>query len=402
MDNLTVNNLKIDTNRDGMDIACCRNVRVSDCTVSPANGSCAVPVTNHYSFTDLQELTCRRTALNGSTTLRTGIKPISCGPMQSTTASFPAPAGMTALRLELLHPDGTSVIAYNLAVDGVPLPAAPPAPAPGGALAAQDGPDVLSVRSALQQIAFDKHTGAVQSWRVGGRDVLTGGPTLNLGEGKGKNKGGDDNGIYRADGPPVTTDAQVSATPGAGGAMRVAVTSTVLAAGGAPLGTLATTYDIALDAQMTVHWTLNWTAADVRLWEDGLKFALPAGMTRMAWQRDSFFTDYPAGHLGEPSGTAPAGETLFRASKRGLHWLTLSDGSGAGLALLAADTPLLGRADPASGGVTLFASREASGDYGLSRQWVDDHTIRAVKGRSLSGAFALRAISAPGRAAALK
>ena len=280
MDNLTVNNLKIDTNRDGMDIGCCRNVRVSDCTVSPANGSCAVPVTNHYSFTDLQELTCRWTALNGSTTLRTGIKPISCGPMQSTTASFPAPAGMTALRLELLHPDGTSVIAYNLAVDGVPLPAAPPAP--GGALAVQDGPDVLSVRSALQQIAFDKHTGAVQSWRVGGRDVLTGGPTLNLGEGKGKNKGGDDNGIYRADGPPVTTDAQVSATPGAGGAMRVAVTSTVLAAGGVPLGTLVTTYDIALDAQMTVHWSLNWTAADIRLWEEGLKFALPAGMTRKA------------------------------------------------------------------------------------------------------------------------
>ena len=180
-------------------------------TVSPANGACAVSVTNHYSFTDLQELTCRWTALNGGATLKSGGLHLACGPMQSTTASFPAPARMTALRLEFLHPDGTSVIAYNLAVDGVPLPAAPPVPAHGGALAAQDGPDVLSARSALQQITFDKHTGGVQSWRVGGRDVLTGGPTLNLGEGKGKNKGGDDNGIYRADGPPVTTDAQVSA-----------------------------------------------------------------------------------------------------------------------------------------------------------------------------------------------
>ena len=34
VDNLTVNNLKIDTNRDGMDIDCCRNVRVSDCSVN--------------------------------------------------------------------------------------------------------------------------------------------------------------------------------------------------------------------------------------------------------------------------------------------------------------------------------------------------------------------------------
>ena len=201
-------------------------------------------------------------------------------------------------------------------------------------------------------------------------------------------------------GPGILNAEQVSATPGAGGVMQVAVTSAVRAAGGQPLGTLVTTYDIAPDAQMTIHWTLNWTPADIRLWEEGLKFALPAGMTRMAWQRDSFFTDYPAGHLGEPSGTARAGETLFRASRRGLHCLTLSDGSGAGLALLPADTPLLGRADLTTSGVTLFASREASGDYGLSRQCVDDHTIRAVEGRSLSGAFALRAIHAPERQAA--
>ncbi len=34
VDNLTIDNLLIDTNRDGMDIDCCRNVRVSDCTVN--------------------------------------------------------------------------------------------------------------------------------------------------------------------------------------------------------------------------------------------------------------------------------------------------------------------------------------------------------------------------------
>jgi polygalacturonase len=34
VDNLTVDNLLIDTNRDGMDIDCCRNVRVSNCTVN--------------------------------------------------------------------------------------------------------------------------------------------------------------------------------------------------------------------------------------------------------------------------------------------------------------------------------------------------------------------------------
>ncbi len=34
VDNLTVDNLLIDTDRDGMDIDCCRNVRVSNCTVN--------------------------------------------------------------------------------------------------------------------------------------------------------------------------------------------------------------------------------------------------------------------------------------------------------------------------------------------------------------------------------
>jgi polygalacturonase len=34
VDNLTIDNLKIDTNRDGIDIDCCRNVRVSNCTVN--------------------------------------------------------------------------------------------------------------------------------------------------------------------------------------------------------------------------------------------------------------------------------------------------------------------------------------------------------------------------------
>ncbi|MBW4028159.1 MAG: glycoside hydrolase family 28 protein [Acidobacteria bacterium] len=34
VDNLTIDNLRIDTDRDGMDIDCCKNVRVSNCTVN--------------------------------------------------------------------------------------------------------------------------------------------------------------------------------------------------------------------------------------------------------------------------------------------------------------------------------------------------------------------------------
>lgn len=37
VDNLTVDNLKIDTNRDGIDIDCCQNVRIANCTVNAPN-----------------------------------------------------------------------------------------------------------------------------------------------------------------------------------------------------------------------------------------------------------------------------------------------------------------------------------------------------------------------------
>ena len=376
-------------------------VVVTTRTVSPVGGACTVPITNHYSFTNLSELTCRWTALDGASKLQSGVLPVACAPMQSTTASFPAPAGMKTLRLEFNHPDGSSVIAFNLAVQGVPLPAAPAALASGGALRTQNGANTLTVGNALQQIAFDKHTGTIQSWRVNGHDMLLGGPTLNLGG----LKAGSEQGMYSAKQPPVTTDAQVTASAGNDGVTHVAVTSTVLnAAGGSPLGTLVSTYDITPNAEMTVNWTLNWTAADIGLWEEGLKFAVPTGMTRMAWQRDSFFTDYPAGHVGEPAGTAKAGDILFRASKRGLHWMTLSGSDGTGLVLLpTADVPLVGRGGTGAAGTTLFASREVAGPHGLSGSWVEDHAIHAVKGKALSGAFTLRAVNASGlTASALK
>lgn len=37
VDNLTIDNLKVDTDRDGFDIDCCRNVRVSNCVVNSPN-----------------------------------------------------------------------------------------------------------------------------------------------------------------------------------------------------------------------------------------------------------------------------------------------------------------------------------------------------------------------------
>lgn len=43
VDNLTIDNLRIDTNRDGLDIDCCKNVRVSDCSINSPWDDAIVP-----------------------------------------------------------------------------------------------------------------------------------------------------------------------------------------------------------------------------------------------------------------------------------------------------------------------------------------------------------------------
>ena len=42
VDNLTIDNVKVDTNRDGFDIDSCRNVRISNCSVNTPNDDAIV------------------------------------------------------------------------------------------------------------------------------------------------------------------------------------------------------------------------------------------------------------------------------------------------------------------------------------------------------------------------
>ena len=349
----------------------------------------AIPITNHYSFTDLNELTCRWTALDGSKTLKSGAMKINCAPLQSVTANFPMTAGATKLRLNFVRADGSSVVAANLPIEGAPQPQAPAAMKAGNAVFAVQSADSTRVGNSAQEIVFDGASGTIRSWRVGKNTLLNGGPVLNLGE----LKGGNENGYFQTKTPPTTSNARISTLPGLNGALRVRVTSEVKNGdSGAMLGTLRCDYDIAPNAEMRVSWTLDWTAPDARLWEAGLKLAVPANFGTMKWSRDSYFLDYPAGHIGEPMGTAGAKDVQFVASKRDLHWLSLTDAAGAGVALLPQDDHLVGRANVGNGSNLLLASSQVAGPRGLSGSWTDDHAINARKGGALSGTFALRAL----------
>ncbi len=367
-------------------------VQVGIRTLSASGGSFTVSITNRYSFTDLDELDCRWTTYQGTRILQHGTRHIACAPLKSVEVSLPAPDGATKLRLEFDHADGSSVVAYNLAVDAAPVPEPPAALAGGAALTSQDSADMLRVANNLEEIVFDKHTGTIKSWRVRGKHIVVGGPILNLGEAKASGE----KSFYRAPKPPGTDSVQVAAaSASADGTIRVSVTANVLTANSrTSLGTLTSTYDLKPDAEVTVNWRLDWTAGNTNLWEEGFKILLPDSMTHMRWLRDSYFTDYPAGHIGEPFGDCKFLDVQFRASKRKLHWLTLTDSAGNGVVLLpVSGTPLTARANAsAADGTILFASREVAGPRDFSGSWVSDHDIKARKGKPLSGAFILRAV----------
>lgn len=67
VDNLTIHNVKVDTNRDGFDIDCCRNVRISDCSVnSPWDD--AIVLKSSYAlgfFRDMENVTITNCFVSG-------------------------------------------------------------------------------------------------------------------------------------------------------------------------------------------------------------------------------------------------------------------------------------------------------------------------------------------------
>lgn len=91
VDNLTIDNLKIDTNRDGMDIDSCRNVRISNCSVNSPydDGICLKADYALGFFRDVENVTITNcqvsgydngTFLDGTYQRKTFDKPNSPGP----------------------------------------------------------------------------------------------------------------------------------------------------------------------------------------------------------------------------------------------------------------------------------------------------------------------------------
>lgn len=358
--------------------------------VAPLNGNCTVPLQNRYSFTNLSELTCRWQAFSGNKMLKEGTTRVECAPRQTTNAVFPATSGMDTLRLEFIHPDGRSIYAARLHVAGAPLPA-PPAPliADGG-VKLNDGPQQLRINVANTQLILDKNTGTIASWKKGDKNIVTGGPLLNLGEGRANHGDHGAKGFVESKAPPQVKNVIVTSVLNGDVAHVEIVGEVFLVESADSKGQLSYTLDIHPNAQIDVNWKLNWTAEDANAWELGLKLSLPSAMNRMTWSREGFWTEYPANHIGATQGTATSADLTFRSTKRDAHWMLLSGTAGNGLAVLSSEAPLHVRAQTNKEATTAFLSSAVAPPYDFSTWLLPDLLIHLKKGQSVTGSFRLR------------
>jgi beta-galactosidase len=365
--------------------------------VDPASGEFMVPLQNRYSFTDLGELTCRWEALAGEKILAGGERHIAVKPRSSVNASFPATAGMDALRLEFFHPDGRSVYSARLHVKGYEGFTAPAALAANGPVRLSDTEQNVVVQTAGTELVLDKRT-ARMTWRAGGQDVVLGGPILNLGEtypvvvvrgGPGATSGRGAAPTLTSPQPPQYRNPAVTARM-EGANVKITVNTGVFLAGSEELkAQLAYTLDIGPDAQADVTWNLAWKAATATAREAGLSFLVPAAADHMSWFRDSVYTEYPAGHIASPQGSVLGADASFSATRRGIRWLALSGAGNHSVVALNTGQPLHTHGRAGNNGVTLFlSSAVASTGWGV----VGDD-IRLTQTTPLSGGFRLRVAS---------
>jgi beta-galactosidase/beta-glucuronidase len=356
--------------------------------IQPENGTCTVPLENRHRFTDLNELTCSWTALAEGKPITNGTLKVACPPCAQVLASVPAPKGLTALRLEFTHPDGRSIISAVLPVHGAPPPKAPAPLAKGTALTHTETAETDTISNDISSVVFDHATGQLRSWTVRGQQMIAGGPIMTFGESK---RWDEKQGFIYSPKPPTSGKAKVTVAK-RWDAVRVTTTNELrCGAKEQHRSYLVCDYDIQPDATIAVQWRLIWDTANVQAWDLGMKWLLPKTFASMSWSRgNTFAADYPPGHIGAPQGTCEEKDVAFRASKRDLNWLSVTDGSMA-LTVRPDGVPLVGRCRPEGGAIQLIISREVAGPKDFSGSYVSEHEIHLMKDVSYIGRFILQA-----------
>jgi len=112
---------------------------------------------------------------------------------------------------------------------------------------------------------------------------------------------------------------------------------------------------------------------------------LPGTIDRMSWFRDSVWTEYPAGHVDGPQGSATSRDAAFNSVNRDVHWMSLTGAGNYGVVALANGRPLHLHGRVENNNFTLFLSSAAASNGDTPG---DD--IRLTQSTPLNGGFRLR------------
>jgi len=364
-----------------------------------SDGNCRVAIENRYSFTNLNELSGHWAAKQGQT-LGAGDLHVDCPPGQQTTTTIPAVAGMEGLRIEFDRPAGQVITSVVLPVAGVPQPTPPVAQPPGSPLQITKTSDAIIVENDRCRFVFNRASGQLQTYSAGGRDLIVGGPMLNLGN------------LYLMTNDPQHEEEDAdqlldwSDSPGVQASRVLAgkswddvwviTTSTVrVEKAQRALGQFRVIYDINRAGGTTVRWTIFWDTQACIATELGVKFLIPKDLSQMSWSRTPLLSDLPQGHIGQGAGSCTSAEISFRGAKRSLHWMTLSDKNGAGLIVSENGMPLIGRGRIGDTSNTLLLSSELGISQDFSESAVAQHRTNLIRDGQYSGGFTLAATAAP-------
>jgi len=148
------------------------------------------------------------------------------------------------------------------------------------------------------------------------------------------------------------------------------------------------------DAQVDVDWKLTWKNAECLCFELGVKMMVPHGADSLRWSRETLWTDYPAGHIGAPEGTAVRGDLSFGCTKRDIRWASLSGKQPFGLTVLEGGSPLHIRTGQEAGNTQFFLSSTVAPPVCFSTGLAREYQGVLKKDQTVSGAFKLRLTSA--------
>ena len=329
-------------------------------------GCAVLNLSNHYSFTDLNQLNAEWTLLNGGKKVAAGTTHLNLAPRSRGKVEFALPDGIPAdaLRIDFNHPDGLNVVSYQWQFA---LPEIPKLPTMSLAL-----PE--SLKFPRLHLIMNAASPWTTNWRPG---RCTTGYLTNI-----KTE------------PAVAGDLHDQ---------RLADIRTMdaeIVVDRAPTPIMARVHAEFIGGRFS--YRIEWIGGKTDIQQLGWIFEMPRECDHFSWSRQAYWSVYPETHIGRPTGTAhPNSADVplmivirpdahdFDSTKYHCDWASLTDDRGHGLRVEFKPDQRhhvrggFGR----NNAYQLIVNKQCSPPRDISTNIVEDFYLMLEAGDSIEGSF---------------